>query len=157
MRKYNMIEQIYHVGLTVSDLDRSVAFYRDVLGLAYQGEILMEGKETEILFQRPDCKARVAYLNGAEDLQMPPVELIQFIDTKTEQTISSLFHTSISELCFYTEDADKVYAHLLEQGVECLSAPQNFDFSANGFGKSKAFYFKDPDGMILEIMEPLGK
>ena len=28
-----MIGQIYHVGLTVSDLDRSVAFYRDVLGL----------------------------------------------------------------------------------------------------------------------------
>lgn len=29
-----MIGQIYHVGLTVSDLDRSVAFYRNVLGLA---------------------------------------------------------------------------------------------------------------------------
>lgn len=40
-----MIGQIYHVGLTVSDLDRSVAFYRDVLGLQYQGELLMEGKD----------------------------------------------------------------------------------------------------------------
>ena len=38
-----MIGQIYHVGLTVSDLGRSVAFYRDVLGLQYQGELLMEG------------------------------------------------------------------------------------------------------------------
>mgnify|MGYP002224981472 CR=1 FL=1 len=32
-----MIGQIYHVGLTVSDLDRSVAFYRDVLGLGIRG------------------------------------------------------------------------------------------------------------------------
>ena len=39
-----MIGRIYHAGLTVSDLDRSVAFYRDVLGLQYQGELLMEGK-----------------------------------------------------------------------------------------------------------------
>jgi len=30
-----MIGQVYHVGLTVSDLDRSVAFYRDILGLRY--------------------------------------------------------------------------------------------------------------------------
>lgn len=40
-----MIGRIYHVGLTVSDLDRSVAFYRDILGLAFQGEIFMEGKD----------------------------------------------------------------------------------------------------------------
>ena len=31
-----MIGQIYHIGLTVSDLDRSVAFYRDVLGLHFR-------------------------------------------------------------------------------------------------------------------------
>lgn len=150
-----MIGQIYHVGLTVSDLDRSVAFYRDVLGLQYQGEILMEGRETEAIFQKPGCKARVAYLNGADDLRMPSVELIQFIDTMAEQATSDLFRTSISELCFYAEDAEMVYAHLQSKGVECLSAPQNFDFTADGFGKSKAFYFKDPDGIILEIMQPL--
>ena len=32
-----MVERIYHVGLTVSDLDRSIAFYRDILGLEFQG------------------------------------------------------------------------------------------------------------------------
>lgn len=37
-----MIGRIYHVGLTVSDLDRSVAFYRDILGLAFQGEIFID-------------------------------------------------------------------------------------------------------------------
>ena len=40
-----MVGRIYHVGLTVSDLDRSIAFYRDVLGLEFQGEIFMEGEE----------------------------------------------------------------------------------------------------------------
>ena len=29
-----MVGRIYHVGLTVSDLDRSIAFYRDILGLS---------------------------------------------------------------------------------------------------------------------------
>ena len=41
-----MLKGILHIGLTVTDLDRSVAFYRDVLGLAYLGEMEMEGPET---------------------------------------------------------------------------------------------------------------
>ncbi len=61
-----MTGQIYHVGLTVSDIDRSIAFYRDVLGLTFRGEILMEGPETEAMFQRKNCRARVAYLNGSK-------------------------------------------------------------------------------------------
>lgn len=150
-----MIGQIFHVGLTVSDLDRSVAFYRDILGLHFVGEILMEGKETEEIFQRPGSRARVAYLNGSNEKNMPPVELIQFADCGPEKKPASLFRTSVSEVCFYTDDAEKTYEYLLSQGVECLSPPQKFDFTRDGFGRSKAFYFKDPDGIILEMMESL--
>ena len=35
-----MVGRIYHVGLTVSDLDKSIAFYRDILGLKYQDVLL---------------------------------------------------------------------------------------------------------------------
>ena len=45
-----MVGRIYHVGLTVSDLERSIAFYRDILGLEFQGEIFMEGEETDKMF-----------------------------------------------------------------------------------------------------------
>ncbi len=150
-----MTGQIYHVGLTVSDMDRSIRFYRDVLGLQFQGEILMEGPSTEAMFQRKNCKARVAYLNGSDKSGMPPVELIQFVDTTVHPQRADLFTTSVSELCFYTEDIEKMYQYLQEQQVECLSAPQSFDFTAGGFGKSKAFYFRDPDGIVLEMMQPM--
>lgn len=68
---------------------------------------------------------------------------------------SDLFTTSISEVCFYTDDIDSVYKTLIENHVECLSEPQYFDFRANGFGESRAFYFRDPDGIILEMMQTL--
>lgn len=150
-----MIGRIYHVGLTVSDLDRSIAFYRDVLGLTYQGEMVMTGPATDALFQRKDCKVRVAYLNGSEHVEAPPVELIQFVGDAAEKVAPGLFAPSISELCFYTDAIDAVYERLLSKGVECLSPPVAFDFTDQGFGKSKAFYFKDPDGIILEMMQPL--
>lgn len=77
-----MVGRIYHVGLTVSDLDKSIEFYRDILGLKYQGEIMMVGEETDKMFQKKNCKTRVAYLNGSENIETPPVELIQFVDSK---------------------------------------------------------------------------
>ncbi len=150
-----MIEQIYHVGLTVSDLDRSIRFYRDVLGLKYQGEIQMDGIETENMFQKPGCKARVAYLNGAEDLKMPPVELIQFVDSDIAESRPSLFQTSISELCFLTDDIDREYERLCGLGVDMISKPQTFDSTAYGFGRSRAVYFLDPDRNVLELIQSL--
>lgn len=150
-----MVGRIYHVGLTVSDLDRSIAFYRDILGLEFQGEIFMKGEETDKMFRKDNCKARVAYLNGSKAIEAPPVELIQFVDNEIHKTQSDLFTTSISEVCFYTDDIDSVYRTLIENHVECLSEPQYFDFRADGFGESRAFYFRDPDGIILEMMQPL--
>ena len=50
---------------------------------------------------------------------------------------------------------NSVYNTLIENHVECLSEPQYFDFRADGFGESRAFYFRDPDGIILEMMQPL--
>ena len=150
-----MVERIYHVGLTVSDLDRSVAFYRDILGLAFQGEIFMEGKETDKMFRKSNCKARVAYLNGSKAVEAPPVELIQFVNNEVKKVPSDLFTTSISEVCFYTDDIDSAYKHLVDNNVECLSEPQYFDFRANELGESKAFYFRDPDGIVLEMMQPI--
>lgn len=150
-----MVGRIYHVGLTVSDLERSIAFYRDVLGLEFQGEIFMEGEETDKMFRRVNCKARVAYLNGSKAVEAPPVELIQFVNNEVKKVPSDLFTTSISEVCFYTDDIDSAYKHLVDNNVECLFEPQYFDFRADGFGESRAFYFRDPDGIILEMMQPL--
>ena len=58
-------------------------------------------------------------------------------------------------ICIYTDDIDSAYKILIENHVECLSEPQYFDFRAEGFGESRAFYFRDPDGIILEMMQPL--
>ena len=115
----------------------------------------MAGEETDRLFRMKDTKARVAYLNGSKAMEAPPIELIQFVDNKVKKVKGNLFTTSISEVCFYTDDIERVYNSLIENHVECLSAPQYFDFRANELGESRAFYFRDPDGIVLEMMQPI--
>ena len=150
-----MISDVMHIGLTVLDLDRSVAFYRDVLGLEYQGELVMEGPAADAIFGRPDSRARVAYLCGGKALNSPPVELIQFTEHRPEEQKTDLFRTSVSEICFVTDDIQKEYERLTALGEEFISPPQEFDFTADGFGRSRAVYLRDPDGIILELMQPL--
>ena len=115
----------------------------------------MASEETDRLFRMKDTKARVAYLNGSKAIEAPPIELIQFVDNKVKKVKGNLFTTSISEVCFYTDDIERVYNSLIENHVECLSEPQYFDFRANELGESKAFYFRDPDGIVLEMMQPI--
>ncbi len=78
-----MITSIYHVGVTVSDIDRSIQFYRGVLELSFQGELVMKGEATQRLFAMKGYQARVACLNGSSHLEAPPVELLQWIRTGT--------------------------------------------------------------------------
>ena len=150
-----MIHEVTHIGITVSDIERSTTFYRDVLELEFIGSVTMKGDETDRLFQIKNCIAKIAYLNGSKDSLAPPIELIQFVSEDCEIDTPTLRKTSISEICFRVDNIDKVYSDLKSKGVEFLSEPQLFDFRKDGFSKSKAVYFKDPDGVILELMEYL--
>ena len=147
-----MIGEILHIGLTVTDLDKSIDFYKNVLGLKFLGELIMEGREADILFGRRNSRARIGYFNGGT-LKAPPIELIQFTDIEVERQEADLFRTSASEICLFTDDIWKAYRELSAKGVSFISEPQDFDFTKHGFGKSRAVYFKDPDGIILELIQ----
>lgn len=148
-----MLKNIAHVGLTVSNIEESIKFYKEILGLKYDGQMVMEGEATERLFALENCRVKVAYLNGSDEVMAPPVELIEFVSEKAKVIENKLNQTSISELCFYVENIDETYETLKSKGVEFLSEPQYFDLTSQGFGKSKAVYLKDPDGIVLELME----
>lgn len=111
-----MVGRIYHVGLIVSDLDRSIAFYRDILELEFQGEIFMEGEETDKMFRKENCKARVAYLNGSKVLEASPVELIQFVDSKIHKEQSDLPDKPASDIT--SDDVASAVAFYMGQATD---------------------------------------
>lgn len=150
-----MLNEIAHVGITVSNLEESVSFYKDVLGLNLINSMTMEGKETDILFNQTGCVVHLAYLNGSGQLLAPPIELIHFASGDCRKDRADLYKTSISEICFRVKDIDAVYQSLKEKQVDFLSEPQYFDYTEQGFGKSKAVYFRDPDGVILELIQDI--
>ena len=93
-----MLKNIAHVGITVSNLEKSIEFYKNVLGLSYQGQMLMEGEATERLFRISPCKVKVAYLNGSEELMSPPEELHQFLRDENEDRGNKINQIKITKI-----------------------------------------------------------
>lgn len=128
-----MLNKIAHIGITVKDMEKSLDFYQNVLGLKLQAKAEMKGEETDRLFAKKNCHVKLSYLETTDKLSSPPIELIQFVSEEVELVPSSLSRTSISELCFATDDIDSFYQRLVEAGVECLSEPEIFDFTSDWF------------------------
>ena len=150
-----MIGKVAHIGITVSNMENSIEFYKDLLGLEFQGQMIMQGEASDRLFDIKNCKVKVAYFNGSDKINSPPIELLEFGQNTNRDKNIELNRTSISEICFSVEDIDYVYSNLIDKGVVFLSEPQYFDLTDQGFGKSKAVYFKDPDGIVLELIQSL--
>lgn len=154
-----MIKRIAHTGMIVSDLDKSINFYENILGLEFKGRMLMEGAESEALFGIPGVKAEVAYLAPSSDggVEGPLLELICLNtvegEFKIEKNVANFSKAIIAEVCFETDDIEEKYKQMKNAGVKFISAPQTFDYSSQNMGVSKAAYFYDPDGIIQELLE----
>jgi catechol 2,3-dioxygenase-like lactoylglutathione lyase family enzyme len=145
------------VGITVADLDRSLRFYVDVLEFRQVAEWEESGEEIEHAYGVFGARVRAARLVlGAES-----VELRQFlaphgrsIPADTRSNDRWFQHAAI-----IVSDMPRAYAALRAHGVAHAStAPQTLPPWNPDAGGIAAFYFRDPDGHHLEVLQfPLGK
>ncbi|SED01763.1 lactoylglutathione lyase [Streptomyces sp. 2231.1] len=125
-----------HIGLNVTDLDRSLAFYRDVLGFA----LLAEGKEDD---------RRYAFLGDGGD--QPVLTLWQQARAPYEGGRAGLHHLALA-----ADSVDRVREY------ETALRAAGVDFAHEGVvahregSASGGIFFHDPDGTRLEISVPHG-
>lgn len=149
--------EVDSVGLTVSNLDRSTAFFRDILGFEVVSRQEAAGRDLELLTGVFGARTRAARLR----LGRESIELTEFLaplgrpyppDTRGNDRW-------FQHIAVITSDMDAAYRRLREMGVAHASTgPQRLpDWNPNAGGIS-AFYFRDPDGHFLEVLQfPSGK
>ena len=143
--------RLHHTGYTVSDLDRSVAFYRDLLGCEVIATQEKEGGYLAAIVGYPDAHVRMAHLRvpGGEHV----LELFQYLAPSGEKADVEPRNVGASHICFVVDDLARVYEALLERGVSSfVSPPIEVDTGINrgGFG----VYLRDPDGITVELFQP---
>ena len=135
---------VHHTGITVSDLDRSVAFY-ERLGFEVAERIEEEGEEVERGVGVPGARLRVAMLQGPNSR----LELIEYLQPSDEPSPHPNNGIGAAHVCFEVEDVDAAVAELREQGIEFLTDPITHEAGI------RWVYAKDPDGITAELLQVL--
>ena len=142
-----------HVAVTVSDMDRSLAFYCGLLGLERASDHDLEGETISKMAGKKDVTLQVVRLAIPETPNIL-VDLQLYIEPPGEVSNAVLGMSNQGHFCFGVHDLDKAYEELTAVGVEFISEPVVFDLGDEWeYGALKVVFFKDPDGFILELME----
>lgn len=146
-----MIKGMNHVGMSVSNLERAIRFYRDVLDM----EVIVRrtfGDESSYGYMKyrailglNDAHGEVALLRRS-NMQ---IELFQF-DSPTPKPGDSnrpVCDHGITHFCLEVTDLQVEYVRLKAAGVAFHCPPQDFP------GEAVVTYGRDPDGNVFELLE----
>jgi catechol 2,3-dioxygenase-like lactoylglutathione lyase family enzyme len=140
------------VGLTVSDMDRSLAFYTGVLTFEPVGDREVSGPAFERLVGVPGARARIVTLRLGEEY----LELTDFLDPEGRPAPSDWRSNDrwFQHVAIIVRDMDSAFARLQASGVQhaSLGGPQTLPAWNRNAGGIRAFYFRDPDDHPLEIL-----
>jgi catechol 2,3-dioxygenase-like lactoylglutathione lyase family enzyme len=149
--------RVVSVGMTVSDLDRSVDWYTRVLTFVKVSEVEASGPEVERLYGVFGARVRVARLRLGEET----LELTEFLAPRGRPIPSDARSNdrTFQHVAIVVSDMAKAYARLREaKAVHASTGPQKLPAWNPNAGGIEAFYFKDPDGHALEVISfPEGK
>jgi lactoylglutathione lyase len=143
------ITRPHHTGLHVSDLERSLAFYRDLLGF-------------ELVFAWNPQAPYIGELVGYPDVDLhaavvrPPnsdvfLELLEYRNVESTPVDARMASPGTAHTAYYVDDVDSLYAALVAKGVKSVSPPVTPTIGPNAGGR--AVYLLDPDGIRVELIE----
>ncbi len=142
-----MIINVNHTSFTVSDLDRSISFYRNLLGLEL---ISLTGRDpafSEKVTGIPGANLKIAYLQAPGHR----LELIQYLSPSREKLDCRTNNIGSAHLAFNVDNLPALYADLKAKGVQFKSEPLEVPAGPNK--GTMAVYFTDPDGITLEFLQ----
>ena len=152
LRRLQTITAVDSVGMTVSNLDRSVEFYSKVLSFEKVSEVEVSGSEYDRLQGVFGLRMRVARLQLGDE----HIELTEYLTPKGRPIpVDSRSHDCwFQHIAIIVRDMDRTYHWLRENRVEHISPePQRLPEWNPNAGGIRAFYFRDPDGHPLEILQ----
>jgi glyoxylase I family protein len=141
-----MITAFHHTAISVTDLDRSIRFYCDLLGFSLEWCINhRQSAALEKVVGLENVDVSYAMISGWGGR----IELFQYHSPigKPYPLDKPVSDKGITHFAFQVENIDGLYEKLLDQGARFNSPPQ---LVREGV---KAAYFHDPDGITLELVE----
>jgi catechol 2,3-dioxygenase-like lactoylglutathione lyase family enzyme len=141
-----MIRGIHHTAISTADLDRALAFYRDLLGFEEALDFSWPEGTADMnrTHQLPQTAGRVVLLRAGNAM----LELFEYStpEPNPADTARRLCDHGITHFCLDVDDIDCEYERLRSAGMAFHCAPVDY-------GTVKCTYGRDPDGNVIELQE----
>jgi catechol 2,3-dioxygenase-like lactoylglutathione lyase family enzyme len=122
-----LIYELNHFGIVIKDLDKSLAFYQDILGAKVVFTGFIESTKTDVVYLQ---------ISGGM------IELLHRAEPPADEAFG------ITHIAFLTNDLDGDYQKLVDAGYEGLTAPK-----VAGTGVGRLAFVRDPNGARVELLQ----
>lgn len=145
----NSLRNIRHVGLVVSNMEKALEFYQNLLGLKIQGTTDEKGDFINQLLVEKSIELKTIKLSADDNATR--IELIEFVNPKSnknkkiELSIPGFTHVALT-----VNNLGEMYLRLRNAGVQFNCPPK-----LSPDGKLKVIFCKDFEGNYLELIEEL--
>ncbi len=139
----------FHAGITVSSMDRALAFYRDGLGLDEAFDRILDAPYLREVLGLEFDHIRAVYLH------VPGggfVELLEYAGIERLPAVSRPCDYGAGHLCLYVDDVEAMHRRLVELGFAARSSDV-VDITAGPNQGARSCYMTDPDGYAVELFQ----
>ncbi len=144
-----MIKSTEHFSFTVSNLEETLHFFCDLLGLAATPIMDVNSEGVQRIIGIPGASLRIALVHLPDGKS---IELIEYVKPKGEKIDLKTNNTGVAHIAFLVDDIDRMYGDLSKKGVQFVCEPV-WAPSNDGKGKWGVCYLRGPDSITLEFIE----
>ncbi len=139
-----------HIGLHVSDIERSIRYYRDVIGLDEIERRVRDDAYLGTLTGYAGVRLDTCLLVDAASGIM--LELLQVLTLTGEPVEPGTANPGTAHICFIVDDVDAIYQRAMASGHAAVNAPVTP--TAGRWRDGRSVYLLDPDRIRVEIVQP---
>lgn len=150
-----MLKNLFHFSFTVSDIEQSIHFYRDVLGMKLVHTMVHDQPYTskQVGFENAYLKVALFTVEGFPDIRSGHVlELIEYVNPRGEATDTATNRPGAAHMALEVDDLHAEYERMKALGVRFKSEPVRIMAGRNEGGFT--VYLLDPDNITLELVQP---
>jgi lactoylglutathione lyase len=140
---------VSHFGIQVAELERSVAFYGDLLGFELVARWVRDQEYIQELVGYPGVELHVAVFRLP--LSNAFLEILEYKNVDKHPVDPSTANPGTAHFCLYVDNLDALHDRLSSAGVRFVSDVKSPNIGPNRGGK--AVYMIDPDGIRVELIE----
>jgi len=144
------IRTFAHIGITVSDMERALGFYRDLLGLLVETDYVIDAPYIFRITGTAGTAVRIVFLRvPGSDVH---IELLEYRGCERQPQLSRPCDPGNGHLCLAVNDLAAVCSRLLAAGVLTRSGGP-VEITQGPRTGNKALYAADPDGYYVELIQ----